>query len=139
MKKILKTTLLISFSLALQNQIWTNLTFSQNILTIIKVAFIMAIFEILLKPIIKILLLPINLLTLGLFWIVINTVGFYLAVFLLSDFRVNPIHTLPFLWQGFRFPAINIFGFWVYVVNSTTQNFILSIFRFILKPKKDNK
>ena len=89
MKKILKTTLLISFSLALQNQIWTNLTFSQNILTIIKVAFIMAIFEILLKPIIKILLLPINLLTLGLFRIVINTVGFYLAVFLLSDFQVT--------------------------------------------------
>jgi putative membrane protein len=139
MKKILKFTLLIAFSLALQNQIWSNLVFSQNVWTIIKVAFIMAIFEILLKPVIKILLLPINILTLGLFRLVINTVGFYLAVFLLSDFQVNPIHTLPFIWQGFSIPAINVAGFWIYVINSTTQNFFLSIFKFIIKPKKDKK
>ena len=139
MKKNLKYTLLIAFTLALQNQIWKNLTFSENVLTIVKVAFILTIFEILLKPIIKILLLPINILTLGLFRIVINTVGLYLAVFLLTDFRVNPIAIAAFTWQGISIPALNFSGFWVYVVNSTTQNFLLSIFKFILKSKKDKK
>jgi putative membrane protein len=139
MKKILKFTLLIAFSLTLQNQIWFNLIFSQNVWTIIKVAFILAIFEILLKPIIKILLLPVNILTLGLFRIVINTVGLYLAVFLLADFQINSIHTASFIWQGFSIPAFNFTGFWTYVVNSTTQNFLLFIFRFILKSKKDKK
>lgn len=136
MKKILKYTLLIAFTLALQNQFWHNFVFSQNVWTIVKVAFILAIFEILLKPIIKILLLPINILTLGLFRIVINTVGLYLAVFLLSDFQVNPIITNPFIWQGISIPAFSFFGFWAYVVNSTTQNFILFLFKFILKSKK---
>ena len=139
MKKLLKFTLLIAFSLALQNQIWSNLAFSQSVWTIIKVALILTIFELLLKPVIKILLIPINLITLGLFRIVINTVGFYLAVFLLSDFQVNSIHTIPFVWQGFSMPALNFIGFWAFVVNSTSQNFLLSIFKFILKPKKDKK
>jgi putative membrane protein len=139
MKKILKYTLLIAFTLALQNQLWQNLTFSQNVWTIIKVAFILTVFEILLKPILKILLLPINILTLGLFRIVINTVGLYLAVFLLSDFRVNPIVINPFIWQGIAVPAFTFTGFWAYVINSTTQHFLLFIFKFILKSKKDKK
>ena len=139
MKKILKFTLLISFSLALQNQFWLNLGFADNVWTIIKVAFILTIFELLLKPIIKILLIPINILTLGFFRIVINTVGFYLATFILSDFTVNSIHTLPFIWQGFSFPALNFVGFWSYVVSSASTNFLLYFFKFIIKPKKDKK
>jgi len=139
MRKILKYTLLIAFTLVLQNQLWQNLTFSQNVWTIVKVAFILTLFEILLKPILKILLLPINILTLGLFRIVINTVGLYLAVFLLNDFRLNPIQLNPFTWQGIAVPALGFYGFWAYVVNSTTQNFLLSIFKFILKSKRNKK
>lgn len=139
MKKYLKFILLISFALALQNQIWSNMVFGQDVWTIIKVATILTIFEILLKPIVKILLIPINILTLGLFRIVINTIGFYLAVFILSDFQVNSIHTLAFVWQGFSVPAFNFVGFWAFFVNSTTQNIILHIFRFIIKPKKEKK
>lgn len=139
MKKILKLTLLLSFSLALSNQIWGNLVFSENVLTIVKVSFILTVFELLLKPILKILLLPINILTLGLFRVVINTVGFYLATFLLVDFIVNNINTSSTVWQGFTIPAFNFTGFWAYVVSTTTVNLILYFFKFILKPKKDKK
>ena len=139
MKKILKITLLISFSLVLQNYFWNNLDFSNSLFTLIKVAFVLTMFEILLKPIIKILLIPINFLTLGLFRIVINTFGFYLAVFIFSDFRVNTINTSEFIWQGITIPALYFTGFWAYVVNSTSNNFILNIFKFIIKPIKENK
>jgi putative membrane protein len=139
MRKILKFTLLSAFSLTFQNQIWGNLTFNQSLWTIIKVALILAIFEILLKPLLRILLLPINLLTLGLFRIVINTVGFYMAIFLLSDFQVNPIHTTTFIWQGINIPALNFTGFLAFAINSTTQNIIFGIFKYILKPLKDKK
>ena len=113
--------------------------FTQNVWTIIEVAFILTIFELLLKPIIKILLLPINILTLGLFRIVINTLGLYLAAFLISNFRVNSIATGAFIWLGMSVPALNFSGFWAYVVNSTTQNFLLSVFKFIIKSKKAKK
>ncbi len=139
MKRILKLTLLLSFALVTQNQIWNNLSFYTPIVSVIKVAFVLSVFELLLKPIIKILLFPINVLTLGLFRIVINTVGFYLAAFVLTDFVVNPINTPATSWQGFNIPAIYLAGFWAHLVNSTSNSFLLYIFRFILKTKKEQK
>ena len=139
MKKMLKLTLLLTFALVTQNQIWGNLSFGSPLFTIIKVAFVLSIFEIILKPVIKILLFPINLLTLGLFRIVINTVGFYLAAFMIADFKVNDISTIATIWQGISIPAISLVGFWAHVANSTSNSFLLYIFRFIIKPQKEKK
>jgi putative membrane protein len=91
MKKILKYTLYLSFALVIENQIWNNLTFGPKIETIIEVALILAIFELILKPIVKILLLPITFFTLGLFRIVINTLGLYLASFLIPSFSLSTV------------------------------------------------
>ena len=134
-KKILKYVLLFSFSLATTNQIWHNLNFQKNIETIIYVALILTIFELFLKPILKILLLPINLLTLGSLRFIINTLGLYLAEFLLIDFKVYNIHFEAFSWQGFTIPAQNFNSFWAYFVSSLTIGIIFYIFNIILKKK----
>lgn len=125
MKKILKLILITTFVLITINQIWGNLVFENNVLTILKVALILALFELILKPIIKILLLPINILTLGTIRIVIDTLGLYLAVFLLPDFQVNNITT----------PTINFNGFLCYLVTSLTITIILNFYKFILSKK----
>jgi len=139
MKKLLKLTLLMSFALIIQNELWHNLEFNHPFFTIIKVALILSIFELVIKPVIKILLLPINLLTLGLFRIIINTVGFYLAVFLIADFRLTPIHTPAINFQGLAIPALDINHFWAFVVNSASQNFLLSVLKSIIKSPKIKK
>lgn len=105
MKKILKLTLLFTFSLITVNQIWGNLIFGSIPLSIIKTAFVLSIFEVILKPILKIILFPINLMTLGLFRIVIDTLGLYLAVFLFNDFKLNDIHTQATNWWGISIPG----------------------------------
>lgn len=125
MKKILKLILITTFVLITINQIWGNLVFENNVLTILKVALILALFELILKPIIKILLLPINILTLGTIRIVIDTLGLYLAVFLLPDFQINNITT----------PTINFNGFLCYLVTSLTITIILNFYKFILSKK----
>ena len=119
MKKLLKYTLFLGFALVIENEIWSNLNFSPKITTIVKVALILAIFELILKPILKILLLPITFLTLGLIRIVINTLGLYLAVFLISDFSVN----------SFQFFHYSLNGFLAYLFTST----IISTFLYIFK------
>jgi putative membrane protein len=101
MKKILKYTLYLSFALVIENQIWTNLSFNPEIETIIKVALILAIFELILKPIVRVLLLPITFLTLGLFRIVINTLGLYLATFLISGFNVSSVTVFNYSLNNF--------------------------------------
>lgn len=135
MKKILKLTLLFTFSLITANQIWNNLEFSFIPWTIIKTAFILSIFELLLKPILKVILFPINILTLGLFRIVIDTLGLYLAAFIFSDFYVNNIHLMATTFMGLNIPELNFYNFFAFLVTSLTIGFFLNLFTLIIKKK----
>jgi len=135
MKKILRLTLLYAFGLATHNQIWGNLSLDNGLTTLLKVSLILMIFEILIKPILKILLLPINLLTLGLFRIVINTLGFYLATFLLADIHINNIATNPSRFIGFPIASIHLSGFFAYLATSITVSLFLYLFNIILRKK----
>jgi uncharacterized membrane protein YvlD (DUF360 family) len=120
MKKFFKYSLYLSFALVLQNELWRNLSFGPDrLLTVVKLGLILAFFELILKPIVKLLLLPISFLTLGLIRIVINTFGLYLAVFLLPQFSVS----------SFSLFGQNLSGFWSYLATS----FFISFFLFIFK------
>lgn len=129
MKKFLKFILLFTFALITENQIWHNLNFNYIPLTIIKVALILAIFELLLKPVIKILLLPINILTLGLIRSVIDTLGLYLAIFILDDFKVKDI-----FFQQYHFT-----NFFAFLISSLTLSFLIYIYNLILTKKNTKK
>lgn len=133
MRKIFRLTLLFSFSLVCTNLLWHNLTFQVTPWTYIKTALILAIFEVILKPILKIILFPINLLTLGLFRAVIDTVGLYLAAFIFSDFYVSSIHSLSTVFFGLTIPSFNFTNFWAFLVTSLTIGFFLNLFTIIIK------
>ncbi len=135
MKKIFKFTLLLTFSLITINQIWGNLTFQNIPWSIIKIAFVLSIFEVILKPIIKVLLLPINILTLGTFRIIINTFGLYLVTFLFSDFQVGNINYPSTNFWGIQIPQLTFNGFFAYLITSLTLSFILYFFNLILRKK----
>lgn len=126
MKKIFKKILIIAFVIVTHNYFFHNLILDNEIITLLKVSLVLAIFELLLKPIIKVILLPINILTLGLFRIVINTIGLYLGVFLIADFHVDTLSI-----QGYDFS-----GFPAYLVSSLIISFLLYIFSLILSKNK---
>jgi hypothetical protein len=58
---------------------------------------------------------------------------------MIADFKVNDISTIATIWQGISIPAISLVGFWAHVANSTSNSFLLYIFRFIIKPQKEKK
>ena len=134
-KRILKYTLLFSFDLVLVNEIWGNLVFLHRTQTVVYVAAVLTIFELFLKPVLKILLLPVNLLTLGSIRVIINTLGLYLAVFILTDFRLRPILISSFNWQGFTIPDLRFVGFWSYLTTSLTLGLLFYFFNLILEKK----
>ena len=135
-RKIAKLTLLLTFCLITHQQIWANLDFSSLASAIIKVAFILAIFETIIKPIIKILLLPINILTLGTLRLVISTLGLYLAVFFIDGFSLLNISTTGANWQGLNIPPFHFSGFFAYLVSALTINLTLGFFSLILYKKR---
>jgi len=126
MKKLLKFTLLFTFALQTTHLLTKNLHYHDDLWTLVKVAFVLAIFEILLKPIIKLLLLPINIITLGTFRTVINTIGLYLAIFLIINFKIDNFYLFGYY----------ITGFWAIFFTSLIINLILNLFNSILSKKK---
>jgi putative membrane protein len=125
MKKFLKFNLLFYFSLYTTNELIGNLTFSNGLTSILQVSFILTLFELILKPILKILLLPINILTLGFFRIIIDIVGIYLALFFIDTFKVNNFS----LW------GYNFFGILAIIGTSVIINFVFLIFNSIVAKK----
>ena len=122
MKKFFKYALYLAFALVLHQEIWGNLTFGpEKIFTIIKAAIILAFFELILKPIVKILLLPISIITLGLIRIVINTLGLYLVTFLLPVITVG----------SFSIYSWNLSGFFAYLGTSFFISLFLQIFKIL--------
>lgn len=120
MKKFFKYALYLAFALVLHQEIWGNLSFgSDKIFVIIKASLILAFFELILKPIVKLLLLPISILTLGTIRIVINTLGLYLVTFLLPIVTIN----------SFSIYNWHLTGFFSYLGTS----FFISLFLYIFK------
>ncbi len=100
MKKIIRSFFYFVFSISVANFFLKNLRLDQGLSTLAQTALVLTAFELFLKPIIKILLLPINLITLGTVRILINLVGLYLAVVLVSGFMVLNISNPVIIWPG---------------------------------------
>ncbi|MFA6518590.1 MAG: phage holin family protein [Candidatus Shapirobacteria bacterium] len=133
-KRLAKYTLLSVFALITVNQIWGNFSFLP-VLVLLKSALVLSLFEVILKPIVKLLLLPINILTLGLFRIIINTLGLYLAIYFVPEFKVGNIATSGFSWQGFVIPAFSFQAFFAILVSSFTFSIIFYLFKLICTKK----
>jgi putative membrane protein len=130
-RKIFKLTLLTTFAIIVHNYLWHNLFYS-SIEILLKTALILALFQIILKPILKILLLPINLITLGFIGMVVDTLGLYMAVYFLNGFLVNNFFIPAISWQGIVIPQILLNNFFAYLATSFSLRIIIYLFNIIL-------
>jgi len=71
----------------------------------------------LLVPLLKILFLPLNLLTLGLFAWLINVLALY-ALTTISDFTLIPYDFPGAVWAGFSIPPLELTTFYVAIIAS---------------------
>jgi len=130
-RKIFKLTLLGIFSIIVHNYLWHNLYFS-SIDVLLKAALILALFQLILKPVLKILLLPINLITLGFVGMIIDTLGLYIAVYFLNGFLINNFFIPAISWQGIAIPQVFLNNFFAYLATSFSLRIIIYLFNIIL-------
>ncbi len=83
----------------------------------------------LLVPLLKILFLPLNLLTLGLFAWITNVLALFALTTIVSDFRLTPYTFAGLNYNGFILPAYDLSPFLVAVVAS----FIIGIITHFLQ------
>lgn len=71
-----------------------------------------------LVPLLKVLLLPLNLLTLGLFAWITNVLALYVLTTVVPQFKILPYRFPGFEYSGFVVPSVDLTTFWVAVIAS---------------------
>ena len=89
--------------------------------------------NLLVRPLLKLLFLPINLLTLGAFRWLINVIALYLVTMIVPQFKVAGFVFDGFAYQGFVIPAVNLGSFWALVVVSFFISVIPSFLYWLRK------
>lgn len=118
MKTLLRYFLINLVSLYAATRILPGLTYTGGIKSLVIGAFVFMLINFILVPLLKILFLPLNLLTVGLFSWLINVLALYALTTIVSDFQLLPYSFPGYYLSGFMIPAWDLSPFLVAVVAS---------------------
>lgn len=122
-KKHLRLFLINLFSLWAVAEFIPGVSFSGGAKTLISAAIALTVVNFIIRPLLKLLLLPINLVTMGAFRWLVNVLTIYLVTILVPEFKVGEFLFSGFSYQGFIIPEIYLGTFWVFILTS----FLISI------------
>lgn len=118
MKTLLRYFLINLVSLYLTTKVIPGLTYSGGIKSLFLGAAVFMLINFILVPLLKILFLPLNLLTLGFFSWLINVLALYALTTIVSDFALLPYTFEGITLAGIVIPFMELTPFWVAVAAS---------------------
>lgn len=118
MKTLLRYFLINLVSLYITTRYLPGLTYNGGIKSLLLGAAAFMLINFILVPLLKILFLPLNLLTIGLFSWLINVIALYALTTIVSDFSLMPYNFPGASISGITIPAMELTTFWVAVVAS---------------------
>ncbi len=118
MKTLLRYFLINLVSLYATTLYLPGLTYSGGFKSLTIGALAFMIINWILVPLLKILLLPLNILTIGMFAWLINVLALYALTTIVSDFSLIPYSFPGVSLAGLTIPAMELSTFWVAVVAS---------------------
>jgi len=92
----------------------------------------LSIFSLLVKPVINILLLPLNLITFGLFRWVSSVIALYLVTLVVPGFKITSFIFAGLSSKWIDIPAINLVGILAFVAFSLVISVISSILHWVI-------
>jgi putative membrane protein len=122
MKSLVRSFVFNFFALQLVENLVPGVFFNEGLKTLALTAIALAFFNMLLKPLITLLLLPINLLTLGMFRWVINVIILHLLTLFITEFEIGVFNLPGFNIYGLTVPEIYLNPF----LNTALTSFVLS-------------
>lgn len=118
MKTIFRYFLINYIALWVTTETIKGLTYTGGVRTLLIGAIVFAGINFLLVPLLKILLLPLNLLTLGFFAWVTNVIALYALTRFVPEFMLVSYNFPGFVFNGFIFPAVYLTPLWVAIISS---------------------
>jgi putative membrane protein len=133
MKRILRHYVIDTFSLWTVSQIAQGLVFGEGPKTLLIAGAGVTCVSLLAKPVINLLLLPLNLITFGLFRWVSSAIVIYLVTLIVPKFKVIGFHFAGFSSPWLDIPSLNFKGFWAYIGFSFLFSLIAQFIYWLIK------
>ena len=133
MKGYLRTYTITMFSLWLTGQALSGFQYSGGFDSLAWITLIFLLAELFLKPLANLLLLPINLITLGGFRWIINVLVLYSVTRITPLLVISPFRFNGFNVNGFIIPTMDLSFFWSLVICSFTISTINSYLLWLVK------
>ena len=137
MKPILRNILVNLLVLFLVDVSYPGFSIEHTFKTLITAAIIWYLLNKIVRPIIKLLLLPINLITLNLFSWVISMAMLVLLQIIVGGIKIDPYNFPGFYYNGFSVPAVSVNLFFSYLIASTLLNIYHSLTIWLIRKDSD--
>lgn len=131
MKYLIRVFLFNVFALWLSSQILPTLTAPGGAGTILFAGLVLSILMLIVKPILKILFIPINILTFGLLSWIINVIVIYLLTVFVPEIHVNLWVFPGGSWAGFVIPQIHFTYFTALTASSLLITIITDVLHYV--------
>lgn len=131
MKSLLRHFLINLSALWVVTKILPAVYFEGGLNTLFTGAAVFMLINIILVPVLKLLFLPLNLLTIGLFAWVINVLALYALTTVFTGFKITAYQFPGFFSNGLSFPPMLISAFWVAVLASLIIGFITHFLQWL--------
>lgn len=133
MRGILKGYIISTGSLYIVSQITSGLVFKEGIYTILLAGFALMVANLIIKPVLNILLLPLNLITLGLFKWVTYAITFYLVTLVVPGFKITGFifHTYNSYWVNI--PGLSLNGIFAFIAFSFAISLVSTFLHWLFK------
>jgi len=128
MKHIIRAFLFNVFALWFASQLLPTIVIPQGWQAVILAGFTLSMLMLIVKPILKILFIPINILTFGLLNWVINVIVIYLLTVFVPEIQIHPWIFPGAMWAGFVVPAIHF----TYVTALVASSLLITIITDVL-------
>ncbi|MBI2601352.1 phage holin family protein [Candidatus Daviesbacteria bacterium] len=132
MKTLVRYYLINFSSLWIATQLISGLTFTGGFRTLLLGGLAFAVINIVLVPVLKILLLPLNLLTLGLFAWVSNVLALFALTRVLPQFMLLPYDFPGYSINGFIIPPFGLTPLWVAIIASLIIGIITHFLHWLM-------
>lgn len=132
MKGLLRALFINSLILYLAYLVFPGIVFDGSLKTLIISGFTLTILNRFVKPLLKLLLLPINLITLGVFRWFINVFTLFILTIIVSGYHVGTYQFMGLTNNGFIAPPIFFNQFFSFVIASSIISLLTNLLKWLL-------
>ena len=133
MKSFFRNVLFNSFSIFLISQLLSGVKVTGGLPTFFIGGIALTLLLVLLRPVLNILTLPLNLVTLGMFSFLTNVIIFYLLTVFVTGISITSFTFPGASYAGFVIPSIYLNTLFAFILVSFLQSVIVSFLSWLIK------